>query len=279
VAGYLGCCAAVAWFVTAPRNSPAPAAPGWDAGTVRSADGIEISLLRRRAPGRPCVVLGHGFQGNKLELLGLGETLAGRGFAVLAFDFRGHGESGRAPISFGVHEAQDLDAVLDLLDRERGGLADVAYVGLSMGAAAATLSRRAHELGALVLVGCYDRLERALVHRYRIFLGFDPWPLDLPARILAGWIGQFDLPAVAPVEALARLRGPRMLLLHGTRDRRVGAEAPRLLVQAAGPGAGLRLLEADHRELGRLTGRGSAGEQIVEFLEHAALRPASAASR
>lgn len=65
------------------------------------------------------IIMLHGWRQNRTDpdagLLSLGAALAHRGFAVLTFDMRGHGESPAAPFSFGYFEQRDVLGAVDFL--------------------------------------------------------------------------------------------------------------------------------------------------------------------
>lgn len=90
---------------------------------------------QRDGPPLPVVVLAHGFSANKGMMSSLARRLTKAGYAVLAFDFRGHGEN-RAP--FGSDLVDDVDAaVLWARMQSRFDGARVAVAGHSMGGGAA----------------------------------------------------------------------------------------------------------------------------------------------
>jgi dienelactone hydrolase len=87
----------------------------------------------------PVVVLGHGFSGSKRMMSSLARRLARSGYAVIAFDFRGHGANARPfERAFGGANdplAQDLDAaVLFARTESRFDGKRIAIAGHSMGA-------------------------------------------------------------------------------------------------------------------------------------------------
>jgi pimeloyl-ACP methyl ester carboxylesterase len=81
------------------------------------------------------VVICHGLTGNKDDprVVALAERLYGDGYQVVAYDARGHGESG-GTCTLGKREGLDVAAVVNWLDPHDGRLV---LVGASMGALAA----------------------------------------------------------------------------------------------------------------------------------------------
>jgi pimeloyl-ACP methyl ester carboxylesterase len=88
----------VASVVAALLTAPAGAQEGKSV-SFNSADGVELqgTLYKsvKNASDSPCVILLHSLKAdpNKGDWAGLAKTLAGKGFNVLRFDFRGHGNS------------------------------------------------------------------------------------------------------------------------------------------------------------------------------------------
>jgi pimeloyl-ACP methyl ester carboxylesterase len=72
-----------------------PVPPAW---TTQSwpFEGVAVTTYRRRVgePGRPAVLLVHGWAGGGLQMRGLGDALAEAGFDPVLMDFPAHGRSG-----------------------------------------------------------------------------------------------------------------------------------------------------------------------------------------
>jgi len=78
------------WKLAARRPLPDP----WSV-THWPFEGVSLAAYRRRdiAPGRPLVLLVHGWAGSGMQMRSLGDALAGAGFDPVLLDFPGHGRS------------------------------------------------------------------------------------------------------------------------------------------------------------------------------------------
>ncbi len=106
-----------------------------EAGVLACPRAARALMLTGRHPG---VVLAHDFAGSREQMLAYVGPLHDAGCAVLAIDLRGCGESDPAAQTFGLREAADVRAGLDLL-RKRN-LVDplrLAAIGLGTGGTAA----------------------------------------------------------------------------------------------------------------------------------------------
>ncbi len=117
---------------------------------VDRGDGLTLSAERRGA-GAP-IVLAHGLTATRRNVVQGSRHLLGRGFELIGYDARGHGESSPAPDPDGYEYsdlAGDLAAVLDA-----AGLEQAAVAGSSMGAATAVRFALEHpeRVSALVLI-------------------------------------------------------------------------------------------------------------------------------
>lgn len=103
-------------YTTTPRQpaiSISPAAYGltFQSVTFPSADATALTLRGWWIPNphaSRAVVLVHGRYQNRADYLPIASALWGRGFNVLLFDLRGHGESAPAPCSYGLREQWDV---------------------------------------------------------------------------------------------------------------------------------------------------------------------------
>ena len=87
--------------------------------------------LPARPPDRGTIVYLHGVADNRASSLGAAH-LTDRGFDVVAYDSRAHGNSGGDVCTYGYYEARDLRRVLDVVDR-----GPIIVIGSSLGAAVA----------------------------------------------------------------------------------------------------------------------------------------------
>jgi len=78
---------------------------------------------------------------NKSDFTKLAASLVRRGYVVLLFDFRAHGESSGSRTSLGYHEQKDVLAALSILKaREEIDLQRIGIYGFSMGGSTAILT-------------------------------------------------------------------------------------------------------------------------------------------
>jgi pimeloyl-ACP methyl ester carboxylesterase len=113
---------------------------------------------------RPAVVLAHGFGMSREQVLPLIRPLHDHGFVVLAVGLRGSGLASAVGQTFGLNEALDVEAAVNLL-RRRSYVdpTHIAVVGVGTGANAALLTAdRDSGLAALALDAPIDDGEEAL---------------------------------------------------------------------------------------------------------------------
>ena len=205
--------------------------------TIASSDGVILAATYwpgSRADS-PAVLLLHGNGASRGQFAQEGAMLARQGYAVLAIDFRGHGESTPRNRTFGWTEADDAHAAFTWLKRQQHG-AKVAVVGISLGGAAALIGPRGPlPADALVLQAVYPDIRRAIGNRiaalsfrplawlvepllsYQAPLRFGAWPAD-----------------ISPVRSVARYHGP--LRVVGGEDDVYTPPAETLALYEAAPG-------------------------------------------
>jgi pimeloyl-ACP methyl ester carboxylesterase len=155
----VGLSALVAFFLTSAWIPQAPFMVGssWEQVPLTAADGTTLEAWYLGNQEQPLVVIAHDYMGAASQAISLAEVLRDLDFAVMSFDFRGHGKSAGL-VTHGLHEAQDVEAVLQWLKSERGSLDRVAWIGDRMGAAAFLMAPSAAEISAAVLAAPYDRI-------------------------------------------------------------------------------------------------------------------------
>jgi dipeptidyl aminopeptidase/acylaminoacyl peptidase len=184
----------------------------------------------RQLTARRVIVMVHGTRQNRTDSgaheLELSAALARRGYAILAFDMRGMGQSPPAPLGFGSLEFRDVEGVVDLLRfgpvpfPELGRPRIIGAWGVSMGAATLLLAS-AHEpaIAAVVADSPYadilPLLEREVPRRHV------PTAFTLGALSAAQVVYGVDYFGSKPVDAIGRLAPRPLLLIHGLSDRYV----------------------------------------------------------
>ncbi|MFT5690168.1 MAG: fermentation-respiration switch protein FrsA (DUF1100 family) [Planctomycetota bacterium] len=186
------------------------------------------------APGEPeraGVVLLHSMGSNRQGMLQRAEILTDRGLGVLLIDFQANGESEGEYQTFGLLEAQDARAAAAYM-RSRRGDKPLGVIGVSLGGAAALLGGPV-DADAFVLEMVYPTLPEAVENR--LALSFGRWGGKLFAPLLMVQCDLrlgFDAESVRPIDALAGLTAP-VLIIGGEDDRRTSPEETRRMVAAA----------------------------------------------
>jgi uncharacterized protein len=190
--------------------APQPRLPHEDLTLGRGSIHLRGWLFRPEGPPRGLVVYLHGRNGSRALGTRVAESLVPEGFAVLAYDQRGHGRSGGMAFTYGYYEKYDLIAWLDAL-----GIQPVYLVGHSTGAAvalqAAALDSR---IRGVVSIASFARLEDVIRRHAPSFAG-EPGL----QRVLASaeHEARFRVDAVAPEDAARSIDAP-VLLVHGLQD-------------------------------------------------------------
>ena len=145
--------------------------------TWTGAGGIVIAGDTWGDPNGPLVVLQHGGGQTRHAWKGAGETLGQVGYHVVAFDARGHGDSGWAPPDqYGQdYMVEDLLRVVEALGGEHPTL-----VGASMGGGISLIAVGESHLdaAALVLVDMAPRIELEGSRRIQAFMNQKPEGFD-----------------------------------------------------------------------------------------------------
>jgi pimeloyl-ACP methyl ester carboxylesterase len=251
--GYAGISVMAAIALIAPTPSPrpmtqTPAAWGLPYQTVSFRSRSDHLLIRGwLLPGllpdgtqtvQRTIIVVHGFPGNRSSVLRVSAALVQHGFAVLALDLRGNGESALAPRSWGEFEQRDILGAVDclqtgplpfpLLGRPRviGGW------GMSLGAATLLLAAAAEPaLRAIVSDSAFA--DAAALQRSRWKQpGLPSWLL--PGALLVGQLLYgVNYDQARPAAVVARIAPRPILFIHGTADSSVPVANMDQLVAAA----------------------------------------------
>ena len=189
------------------------------------------------------IITTHGFGENRDDpqgpTLNLGAQLAKHGFAVLAFDLQGEGQSPPAAMSMGLHEAYGILGAVDFLQSgplpypDLGRPRMIAGWGVSLGAASLVFAAAQEPaIKALVMDAMFAEAEPLLEREIPLQSGlpsfFTPGILRA-AQVLYG----IDYYSARPVDVVARLAPRPLFFIHGGADERTPYSMMFELVAAA----------------------------------------------
>jgi pimeloyl-ACP methyl ester carboxylesterase len=241
--GYAGVSLIAAHLLTRSSNAPPrldPRLVGADAQRwrVRTSDGLTLrGWYFPDGDGRHLVVCLHGMQMDWAEMAGVGRDLHRRGYAVLLFSLRGHGQSDPARLSMGRRERRDVRAVLDWARREGYSPDRIGWIGNSMGAATLLLEgARNRDIRAAVLDSPFGDLPELLDRQLTLHSGL---PRAFNPGILFAAHHAFGIRTddLRPVRVAPAWRDRPLLLIHGEADSIVPVRHTKLIARAAGPKA------------------------------------------
>lgn len=226
---------ATLWSAPAPRRVGLPP-PDLAARSVEFVDRMGRRMRGWLAPGDGSggVVLVHGVRETRRAMLDRARFLHRAGYAVLLFDLPAHGESEGDRVGFGAGEASAVRAAVDRLAESLPGQ-PIAALGFSLGGAACLLGRDPLPVDALVLEAVYPDIETAVANRLRLYGGAaGAWLTPLFIWQLGPRWG-IDARALRPVDAIARIRAPLLLIGGGADPRATPGDTARLFAAAPEP--------------------------------------------
>lgn len=217
----LGACMPASWGAGALLH------PGKTIATDRSSrphetlwfDGSGVRLkgwwFKGAEPKRGTVVYLHGVADNRGSSVSIADHFVPRGFDVVAYDSRAHGESEGDACTYGYHEKADLMKVLDTIDKQPVA-APIVALGTSLGAAVALQTAALDKRVAVVVaVATFSDLRTVAFERAPFFAS--KGNIEGAFRI-AEDTARFKVDEVSPVAAAANIAVP-VLLIHGEADK------------------------------------------------------------
>ncbi|HET6438478.1 MAG TPA: alpha/beta fold hydrolase [Anaeromyxobacter sp.] len=176
---------------------------------------------------RGTVIFLHGRNQNRSAATVVAQRLVPRGWEVLAYDSRAHGESGGRFSTFGYWERRDLSRAIDFLGKDR-----VVAMGVSLGGAVAIQAAADDpRIAEVISISAFASMREVVRERFPPLLA----PSSLgPAFRAAEALGNMRVDGADTVAAARQVRVPT-LVLHGAEDRFVPPEHA-AEIQAALPG-------------------------------------------
>lgn len=177
-----------------------------------------------RGQRRGTVVYLHGVADNRFSAVGVIDWLTQRGFDVVAYDSRAHGQSEGTVCTYGFYEKRDLKHVIDSLPS-----GPLVLIGSSLGGAVAIQGAVGDDrVRGVIAAEAFSDLRTIASERAPRIL---PRPVIARAFRVAEEQGHFEVAGVSPATAAASLRIP-VLLIHGADDVDTRPEHSRRILSA-----------------------------------------------
>lgn len=182
------------------------------------------------------IIICHGVGANKSDFTELAASLTQRGYLVLTFDFRAHGESGGSRTSLGYLEQRDVAAALAFLrSRKEIDPHRIGIYGFSLGGATAVLSAANHGgFGAVVTDSAFTSLRdqaRTAITGFYHLPGFPFLQLTTFGYRLYFLTSADD---ISPEKAIGKLTPTPVFIIAGDGDELIPVENGKRLYAAAG---------------------------------------------
>lgn len=217
----------------------------------------------------PVIIICHGVGANKSDFTELAVSLAKRGYIVLLFDFRAHGESEGSRTSLGYHEQADIMAALDFLKtRQEIDVKRLGIYGFSMGGSAAILTAaKTKAFRAVVVDSAFTSLRDQARDAITGFYHLPSFPF-LPLTIMGYQLYfQTSVDNLSPVSVIAKVAPTPVLIIAGEGDTLIPAENGRKLFSAAKEPKELWIIpNADHGATMVAAG-GAYEKRVGEFFD------------
>lgn len=197
-----------------------------------TADGVNFGAWHFRTAQPQTVIVSGGHKGQRQGALGIAVALWRKGFNVILYSYRGMPGSDRAPVTFGIKEVLELQAVIAFA-RKRIPNARVGLLGYSMGAVVSLLGA-AGEPGvqALVLDSPFSDLRKLLIENVRRASKLPGTPFVWLAGVLFWLRTRCTLAACRPLDVMSALEPRPLFFIHGGADEITNVNHSRRLYDA-----------------------------------------------
>lgn len=233
-------------------------AAGTETVTFPSLDGTPLVgwFVPSGQPVAPTVILLHGHDRSRAELLPHAAYLHRAGYNVLLFDFRGRGESGGGAVTLGAKEPRDVrGAVSYVLSRPDVDPARVAVQGVSQGASSGILAMADDpRIAAIVAESAFTDLRGVVDRGFEDFIDLPSFPFaPITVFIVERRVGA-SADDVRPIDAITRIGNRPVFIIDDLNDTKMPLNSGPRLYEAA-PGA---------KEMWQVAGAGHAGAYKVQ---------------
>ena len=202
-------------------------------------DGLTLAgwLIKPDSSGTrsPAIIICHGLGANKSDFTDLAVFLAQRGYLVLAFDFRAHGDSEGSRTSLGFHEKKDVHAaLLYLSSRSDVDKGRIGIFGFSLGGSTAILSAaETRNFRAIAVDSAFTSLRDQARQAITGFYHLPAFPFVNVAVLSYELYFQTNVGKIDPESVIGTISPAPILIIAGEGDDMIPAENGRRLYRAA----------------------------------------------
>jgi len=239
--------------------------------SFRSSEGIELSGWWNAGDiSKPIIIFCHGLNRSRVEMLERAAEANQRGYGILLFDLRNHGQSARAYTTLGILESRDVCAASQAA-RDRAPERQQVLWGVSMGASTAILgAKQCRGFRAIIADSSFLSFRETVAHHLGLIFRLPAFPIAPMIIWLTGvrlGINPNDGDVEGAVQAIPDVP---ILFIAGDRDRRMPPVlAERLRKASVNPKSELLIVPgATHGEAYR-TNRNLYMNAVFTFLSRA----------
>lgn len=210
------------------------------------------------------ILLLHPLRLNRKYMKSRADFLLKNGYSVCLIDLQAHGQTKGKKVTFGYKESDDVIATVNYL-KSVMKFKKVGIVGVSLGGAAAILSKEKIKVDALILESVYSEIKKAIDNRVKMRLG----PIhNIVTQLLLKQIKpilKIDPELLNPIKSIDNNPAPKFII-SGTEDKRTTKEETILVYEKITSKKELWLIDkAKHEDLYKFTPQ-EYEKRVLKFL-------------